>query len=133
MNKQPRQTSFKLKQLLLVPILLSTGCRDPGLQRSEFEDRWWQTDKYDLCINLHRLGADTASEHQTLIYDEGKISNIGEWVFVDPNRYYLEDNFLTVEEHDTCWDVALHYGIDLAGVMEDVVCECTMKEDAQSE
>jgi len=123
---------FRLKGLLLVPILLLTGCRDPCLQRADFEDRWWQTDKYDICFNLHQLGDDTAGEHQTLIYDdESGISNIGEWRFVDPNRYYIEDNFLTVEERDECWDVALHYGIDGTGLMEDIVCECTMKEDVK--
>ena len=125
---------LRFKQLLLVPILLLTGCPDPGLQRTEFEDKWWQTEKYNICLNLHQLGYDTAGERQTLIYDEeAGISNIGEWRFVDPNRYYIEDNFLTVKQSDTCWDVALHYGIDPVGVMEDVVCECTMKEDAQNE
>ena len=117
------------KELLLIPILLLTSCRDPCLQRIEFEDQWWQTDKYDLCINLHHLGGDTAGENETLIYDEDSVSNIGEWVFVDPNRYYMEDNFLTVEQRDECWEVALHYGIDGAGLMEDIVCECTIKED----
>ena len=32
-------------------------------------------------------------------------------------------------EDEECWDVALHYGIDPVGVIEDVACECTMKED----
>ena len=117
------------KELLLIPILLLTGCRDPCLQRIDFEDQWWQTDKYEICFNLHQLGDDTAGEHQTLIYDENGISNIGEWRFEDPNKYYIEDNYLTVEPNNECWDVALHYGIDPVGVMEDVVCECTMKED----
>jgi len=111
-------------------LLFLAACRDPCLQRIEFEDKWWQTDKYDICFNLHHLEDDTAGEHQTLIYDaENGISNIGEWVFADPNRYYIEDNFLTVEERDECWDVALHYGVDGSGLMEDIVCECTMKED----
>ncbi len=119
------------KELLLIPILWLAGCRDPCLQRIDFEDQWWQTDKYNICFNLHQLGDDTAGEHQTLIYDENGISNIGEWRFEDPNKYYIENNYLTVEPNNECWDVALHYGVDPVGVMEDIVCECTMKEDAQ--
>jgi len=120
------------KELIFVPLVLLAGCRNPCLQRINFEDQWWQPEEFDLCFNLHRLGDDTAGETQTLVYySESGIDNIGEWRFEDPNKYHIEDNYLTVErrEDEECWDVALHYGIDPVGVIEDVACECTMKED----
>ena len=110
----------------MIPFLFLTACLSPEFPRGEFENIWWQTDEYGLCFNFNRRSEDTGVECELLVYDEEHISYIGEWVFVEPNEYHVEDNYFTVVEEDECWDVTLHYGIDLAN---DVVCECTMKED----
>lgn len=115
------QKLFTLFFALFLPV-----CMLPDFPREEFENGWWQTDEYGLCFNFHQRAEDTAVECELLVYDEEHISYIGEWAFIEPNEYRVEDNYFTVEENNECWNVSLYYGIYSAG---DTVCECTMKED----
>jgi hypothetical protein len=97
---------------LVVMLGLFSCYEQTAFNREAFENKWWETNVYPVCFNLHESG-------DLLLYEES-IRSEGSWAFCEPNEYFVGDNSFAVTEEEECWKIK--------GLKQDLVaCECTLR------
>jgi len=114
-----------------------------GFEREKFEEEWWYSEKFEVCICFFTTHLNAQYPQQLLMFNPNtsNISMLAAWDFEDPNYYKLDPETTAVnygqvvfeinppeepENSIECWDVEFtnsHIG------SREIMCECTPKEE----
>jgi len=128
--------------LLILPFACLPDDGAVAFDRERFEDGWWYSDKFEVCICFFNTNPDAEHPRQLLMFNThtSNIEMLASWDFEDPNYYVLDPN-TTPDQYGqvvfeinapqeaadaACWDI--EFRNNTIGSRE-VMCDCSQRKE----
>lgn len=108
-----------MKNIFAFFILLVSSCytsseaEDFYNEQSSFENRWWRSEIFDICLLVE-------PSEENIYFEDYEGTYFVPYRFESPNLYHIDDYDYTAKvypNHD-CYDIVV-------GIISETVCECS--------